>query len=125
MLWASPTDQQNGLVPSGALVLQPFEFPADLSSGEDVTFRCVVKKGEPPYTFRWLKNDLELRGQDRVTLVTVSERLATMTIRRIVPDDSANYSCVVSDGASTSSIAATLIVTGELPLFSRYHLPDK
>lgn len=115
---------ERDLASSGIPVLQPFKFPTDLSIGEDALFTCVVKRGKPPYAFRWLKNGQELLGHDRILLNVMSQRLATMAIPRIVAEDNANYSCVVSNDAGTDAITASLVITGEIRFFVvSYHQP--
>ncbi|KAM7294607.1 hypothetical protein ISCGN_024113, partial [Ixodes scapularis] len=111
------------LAVEGIPVLQPFKFPTDLSIGEDALFTCVVKRGKPPYAFRWLKNGQELLGHDRILLNVMSQRLATMAIPRIVAEDNANYSCVVSNDAGTDAITASLVITG-VPKIHEFRFPS-
>lgn len=96
-------------------MLLPFKFPTDLSLGEDAVFTCVVKRGDAPVAVRWLKNGRALRETERVVVNVVSDRLSTLTIRRIEAGDVGNYSCVASNPAGTAAIADTLVVTGDPP----------
>ncbi|KAL3218028.1 hypothetical protein MRX96_050895 [Rhipicephalus microplus] len=98
---------------SGTPVLQPFSFPHDLTSGEDAIFRCVVKSGRPPYQFRWLKDDQDVSVTERLTTSVVSERVATLNVRRVTVGDSGNYTCSVSDFTGVeSAVTATLGIPG-------------
>ncbi|KAH7974625.1 hypothetical protein HPB49_017482 [Dermacentor silvarum] len=95
----------------GPPVLQPFSFPHDLTTGEDAIFRCVVRSGSPPYHFRWLKDDQDVVSgtERRLTTTVVSERVATLNVRRVTVEDSGNYTCLVSDSTGAdSAITASL-----------------
>lgn len=98
---------------TGPLVLQPFKFPSDLVPGEDATFRCLVRSGEAPYDFRWRKDGSEASQSERLFSTVVTERLATLTVRRVVLEDSANYTCVVSDvTGAEAAVQASLTISG-------------
>lgn len=75
-----------------------------------------MKRGQGPFAFRWLKNGEDLDGTDRVALTVVSERMATMTIRGVVPQDSGNYSCVASNVQGKDVLLDALSVRGKYPV---------
>ncbi|XP_075526209.1 junctional adhesion molecule A-like [Dermacentor variabilis] len=102
---------------TGPPVLQPFSFPSDLTPGEDATFRCVVRSGSAPYHFRWLKDgeDVASRTAERLTTTVVSERVATLNVRRVTVGDSGDYTCLVSDSTGAdSAITASLGIPGNI-----------
>ncbi|XP_075730369.1 neural cell adhesion molecule 1-like [Rhipicephalus microplus] len=111
IMWASIATARESY--SGRPVLQPFSFPHDLTSGEDATFRCVVKSGRPPYHFRWLKDDQDVSVTERLTTSVVNERVATLNVRRVTVEDSGNYTCLVSDSTGVeAAVTATLGIPG-------------
>ncbi|KAH6921909.1 hypothetical protein HPB50_006454 [Hyalomma asiaticum] len=120
--WDEQTAQ---LLVSGPPVLQFFTFPPDVTVGEDATFRCFVKSGRPPYHFRWLKGDQDVHATDKLIVTVVSERVATLNVRRVTIEDSGNYTCLVSDSTGAqSAITASLGIPGA-PKLREFAFPDE
>ncbi|KAH9364305.1 hypothetical protein HPB48_008457 [Haemaphysalis longicornis] len=79
----------------------------------------LVKSGEAPYDFRWRKDGSDASQSERLFSTVVTERLATLTVRRVVVEDSANYTCVVSDATGAeAAVQASLTISGAPRLHS-------
>jgi PKD repeat protein len=78
-----------------------------VAAGATVTF-TVVATGEGTLTYRWQKNGANLSNGGRISGAVSS----TLQIIGVLPDDAANYRCVVGNsGGDTPSDEAALTVT--------------
>ncbi|XP_077495743.1 cell adhesion molecule Dscam1-like isoform X4 [Amblyomma americanum] len=104
----------------GRLVLQLVTFPNDPTPGEDAIFRCVVKSGTAPFYFTWLKDGQRLAGTGNERLVTavLTERVATLTVRRLGLEDSANYTCTAADSTGAESSVTASLGISAAPVWS-------
>ena len=68
---------------------------------------CTVESGSPPFSFEWLKNGSPLEKTPAKSIATV-EDASTLTLRDLVREDSANYTCIVKNRAASDSYTAQL-----------------
>ena len=90
--------------------ITPFSFARDLNVGDRTSIQCVVVTGDLPLSFVWLKDqhssltDISTRQYDDFT--------STLSIGSITRAHSGNYTCRVSNAASTVTHTAQLRVNG-------------
>lgn len=83
---------------------------------------CIAVAGTRPFSFTWFHdgNVISSRDRQRVTVTTVVENVALLTINKISPEDVGNYSCMARNVAGVSTVSATLYVEGTWTLADRY-----
>lgn len=96
----------------GVPKLVEFNFPKDLTMGEETVFSCHVRRGAGPYRFAWFKDGMTLVPSDRMSVFQVSARMVTLTFRNVGPMDVGNYSCEVTNHIGKDTVSANLRVTG-------------
>ena len=89
-------------------------YSQQVSKGAQVEVRCHPPRGRPPPQVYWLQNGRKVDpGVDKNFLVTAEGHLIVVAARLT---DSANYSCVAENIASTrTSDPAAITVYGKAP----------
>lgn len=96
-------------------VISPFSAPKDVEEGQKVSFTCTIRKGEPPFTFKWFKNNKPIDSQDNL-LIRNQEDFSIITISDVQMKDRGNFTCLVENGYGISSHSAKLVINGILKL---------
>ncbi|XP_022256217.1 Down syndrome cell adhesion molecule-like protein Dscam2 isoform X3 [Limulus polyphemus] len=95
-------------------VIYPFSFPKSIQVGMRARLVCTVIKGDPPFTIRWYKDGHPMPqelNEKRHNDVFSSD----LTFANIQTQHNGNYTCTVSNTASSASHSAVLIVKGNTP----------
>jgi hypothetical protein len=107
--------------------IEPFSF-GDLSirtlSGTRTRVLCGLSRGDLPVTFQWLKDGIPIHYQqhdqqkepsDQYELAISSVDLfsSLLTINRLKPEHTGNYTCLAANPAGSSTYTASLRVKGE------------
>ncbi|GFX61415.1 down syndrome cell adhesion molecule-like protein 1 homolog [Trichonephila clavipes] len=79
--------------------IQPFHFLSNLSAGKRTVVVCVVLEGDPPFTFTWSKDGVELKDNEQMFTSEQNEFTSTLTINKLDATSNGNYSCKVSNVA--------------------------
>ncbi|XP_022256216.1 Down syndrome cell adhesion molecule-like protein Dscam2 isoform X2 [Limulus polyphemus] len=90
-------------------VIYPFSFPKSIQVGMRARLVCTVIKGDPPFTIRWYKDGHPMPqelNEKRHNDVFSSD----LTFANIQTQHNGNYTCTVSNTASSASHSAVLIV---------------
>lgn len=84
---------------------------AALYVGQSHTFTVVAADGEPPYTYQWRRNGVDLPGETGPSLSVTNATLA----------DAGTYDVVVTDtlSESTTSVGAQLVVANYLSIVTQ------
>ncbi|XP_034252481.1 Down syndrome cell adhesion molecule-like protein Dscam2 [Thrips palmi] len=95
----------------------PITFPRDLNVGDRTSVQCVVTSGDLPLSFAWLKDGalvdgqgLGLGGLADVSVRQSDDFSSALSIGTIGTEHSGNYTCRVSNQASTVTFTAALQV---------------
>nr|AWX42176.1 sDscam-a2.36 [Ixodes scapularis] len=106
--WGSASSAQETALP----VLQEFSFSKNSALGGTSVVSCIAVAGTMPFSFTWFHdgNVISSRDRGRVTVTTVAENIALLTINKISPEDVGNYSCMARNVAGVSAVSATLYV---------------
>ncbi|XP_022253428.1 Down syndrome cell adhesion molecule-like protein 1 isoform X2 [Limulus polyphemus] len=89
--------------------ISPFQFPSDAVVGMRIRIMCSVILGDPPFHFTWLKDGVILSASYGLS-VQYFQDYSILSTTNLVPKNSGNYTCSVSNGAGTASNSALLIV---------------
>jgi hypothetical protein len=100
--------------------ITPFSF-GELSLGERVRVTCSVKRGDPPVTINWFKDNRPLDSESfpdsDITIIRDLEDFSSvLAIPHVDSRHSGNYTCMASNPAKRAVYTATLLVTGKRPL---------
>ena len=93
----------------------PFEFIGSLQEGERIGVTCIVTKGDPPVTIRWLKNDQQLPNDimlNDILTISNTEFSSTLMITHLASKHNGIYKCLAANSVAESSHSAELIVYG-------------
>ena len=83
--------------------------------GKKFIINCYLEQGTRPLKFEWRKNGLPLSSNEHYRIET-SDEDSGLTIDRVDPFDSGNFSCIVSNTFGSDSQSTSLLVKGWLPL---------
>lgn len=92
--------------------ITPFEFKGSLKAGDKVAVSCLTEQGDLPLTLRWLKDGAELKSSERIRIRT-EDGDSDLKFRSLLPEDTAKYTCRVSNSFGTGEHTASLQVRGE------------
>lgn len=89
----------------------------DLHAGKRVSVICTSESGDLPLEFKWLKNREALKlnseeSRNSITLKQNDEFSSVLTIHNLSSTHSGEYSCQVSNAASTVLYSSLLEVNG-------------
>lgn len=106
------------LLPTVPPKVTPISFPRDLNVGDRTSVQCVVTSGDLPLSFAWLKDGALVPADGQAGLGDVSVRQSddfssALSIGTIATEHSGNYTCRVSNQASTVTVSAALQVNGK------------
>ncbi|XP_047103802.1 Down syndrome cell adhesion molecule-like protein Dscam2 [Schistocerca piceifrons] len=88
--------------------IAPFSFQTDLHIGERTGVQCVINKGDPPLTIKWMKDGGGLASD--VGVRELGGHISALSIESLKPDHAGTYTCVASNAAATASHSAQLLV---------------
>lgn len=86
----------------------------EINVGSSAKFYCEVSDA-PDVNFRWYKSGVEIKQSEKYRIVSSSTSSALELVSP-VKADSGEYSCKVSNPHGVDTCAASLIVTGKIPL---------
>lgn len=73
---------------------------------------CSVVNGDPPFTFRWLKDAREIQNSEHLITKVVDEFTTTLTIYKLSADSIGNYTCRASNREGSDKKHDLLIIEG-------------
>lgn len=92
--------------------VKPFHFSGGLKPGKRVSVICSVIDGDPPFTFKWLKDGMQLNEGDDVSVRTLDEFNSNLAFGKLGPQNNGNYTCVVSNAAGVAQQSDMLSMKG-------------
>ncbi|XP_035205555.1 Down syndrome cell adhesion molecule-like protein Dscam2 [Stegodyphus dumicola] len=112
---AGKDEQTDVLLMKGILrpEIKPFHFSGGLKPGKRVSVTCSVIDGDPPFTFRWLKDGTPLSESDRLALRRLDEFNSNLAFTKLSPEDNGNYTCHVTNGAGEAQQSDLLTMKGK------------
>lgn len=100
---------------ANSLNIQPFNFPSNSAIGKRVSVTCTPLTGEK-MEFKWLHNGQEIVLRRQNINIASLHMFSNLIIDPLTPEDSGNYTCVVSARGLTGSF------TTNLEVLSKYYL---
>ncbi|KAH9380972.1 hypothetical protein HPB48_021078 [Haemaphysalis longicornis] len=88
--------------------IQPMVFPKNLKEGARFRAFCSAT-GSPPFTFKWRKNNQELR-EDETVLTENAQDYSILVIRKLGKGHAGNYTCIAKNSGGATRHTAELIV---------------
>ena len=65
--------------------------------GSMLNIMCPISTGSQLITFKWFKNNIEIKHENHHVSIENKPSFSVLMIQELEPDDSGNYSCVVSN----------------------------
>lgn len=92
--------------------IQPFFFPHKIREGDFTKVMCFVSAEEKAFTFKWYKDHLEIRGDNRIEISHQPDS-SFLKIKSVTAQDSGNYTCVALSDHTVLNYTASLVVEGK------------
>lgn len=99
--------------PASKYKIQPFIFPEKIREGETTKVMCSVGTDEKTFSFKWFRNDVEIKSNDRIEISQHAD-FSLLKIKSILSQDSGNYTCVALSPQTVRNYSAVLLVEGKL-----------
>lgn len=81
--------------------------------GDSASVQCLVSSGDLPIDFVWLFNDkVIINHLNGISVAKMGKRNSVMTIDSVNGKNAGNYTCQVTNDASSANLSATLVVNG-------------
>lgn len=77
---------------------------------------CSVSTDEKIFSFKWYKNGIEIKSDDRIEISKHIE-FSLLKIKSTISQDSGNYTCVVTSPQTVLNYTAALLVEGKWFIF--------
>ena len=84
-----------------------FQFSSKAKLNGKATVACTVESGSPPFQFEWLKNGSPLIKSSNYGIATGDDS-SGLTLRKLTPEDTGNYTCIVKNQEGSDSHTAQL-----------------
>ena len=94
-------------------VLAQLVFPSKTRSGMRVQATCLVQEGDQPFSFMWKKDGNQLRTGNDFRISQLDVFTSILVIEKASADHSGNYTCEVTNPATTSVTSSALNVRGD------------
>lgn len=72
----------------------------------------MIRKGDRPVTFTWLRDHHYLTANDDVQIDNVGGRTSILTLDPVRNHHQGNYTCLVTNAAGLAESSAVLLVNG-------------
>ncbi|KAM7308571.1 hypothetical protein ISCGN_012205 [Ixodes scapularis] len=89
--------------------VQPFQFRKTTKPGETVKTTCFAEAGDPPLTFSWLRNGLDVSSLKNVQIKSHAE-VSLLTISPVDASSTGNFTCIIKNRAGFDSFTSLLEV---------------
>ncbi|GFT72647.1 titin [Nephila pilipes] len=89
--------------------IQPFSVSDVLNEGESAKLGCVLSKGDGPFTFKWYRDNKEIKNDSQVEINNFKD-VSFLIVSKVTAYSSGNYTCQVQNSAGKDSYSASLVV---------------
>lgn len=105
--------------------IKAFQFSGDLTDGMRAVVTCSVISGNPPFSFTWMKDNSEIKGNQDFMIRTIEDISSVLVITKLGPQSNGNYTCRVSNREGIDEHSDSLLMKGrKASLFSKITNPD-
>lgn len=73
---------------------------------------CAVVDGDPPFTFKWIKDGNTLQNNKEYFIADVGEYISTLTIPKLGAQSNGNYTCRVENAFGSDEKSDALLIKG-------------
>lgn len=110
-----------GVFANEAPILKPLLVPTNIEVGDVTEIYCIIKRGSPPMTFKWLHNGKEVNSHSKYKIITTGTT-SHFYIGEIEPSDIGNFSCIAMNAFGTDTKMETVSMEGEFELKGKRYL---
>lgn len=96
--------------------IRPFHFSGNMAIGERAGVMCVVIRGDSPFSFTWLKDNVEIKDVPGISIASVNEYTSALSISKLTAHSNGNYTCRVSNSAGSDAKFDSILVKGKVML---------
>lgn len=93
--------------------ISPFYFDEKVTTGMRTEVMCSASSGDLPINISWTKDGTSLANIEDVRIDERSQYSSILTITKVTPRHSGNYTCKISNAAGQVLRSAILSVTGK------------
>lgn len=91
--------------------------PANIEAGDVTEILCIIKRGTPPITFKWLHNGREINSHTKYKIST-TKTSSHLHIGEIVAADIGNFTCAASNSYGTDTKTESVSMEGNFFFFT-------
>ena len=85
----------------------------DQNEGSLFSIMCSLQEGSPPFFFEWSKNGRAIKSSPEVNYkIEISDSFSLLSIKKLIRNDSANYTCTVKNTVGSDAQHFLLTVKG-------------
>ena len=103
-----------------APLISPFNAAPNLREGMRSMLTCSVLEGDPPFSFRWTKDDQDIIPTDNVRVTSTNEFSSTLSVSQVSYEDNGNFTCIVNNPAASTNYTVHMIVKGRFLFFLQH-----
>lgn len=93
--------------------IAPLQFPVNMKIGKRTAVFCTVIDGDPPFSFSWFKDGIELKEGAGFNLQEAPDGFtSTLSIPKLEANSNGNYSCRVTNSKGKDEKHSILLVKG-------------
>lgn len=93
-------------------------FPSNVIYGKRTAVTCTVIDGDPPFSFSWFKDGVELKETQGIFIQEASDGFtSTLSIAKVEAISNGNYSCRVKNSKGMEEKHDVLLVKGNELIF--------
>lgn len=91
--------------------------PANIEAGDVTEILCIIKRGTPPITFKWLHNGREINSHTKYKIST-TKTSSHLHIGEIVASDIGNFTCAATNPYGTDTKTESVSMEGNFFLLT-------
>ena len=95
-----------------APLISPFNAAPNLREGMRSMLTCSVLEGDPPFSFRWTKDDQEVIPTGNIRITSTNEFSSTLALSQVSYEDNGNFTCIVNNPAASTNYTVHMVVKG-------------
>ncbi|XP_078061788.1 junctional adhesion molecule A-like [Mustelus asterias] len=90
-------------------------IPTSVTTGSEVTLRCMESVGQPPSTYKWLRNNLFMPEDPKSNQAylnssyTIDPKAGTLNFKSVSKSDSGEYACQAGNGVGTPKTSSPVV----------------
>lgn len=110
---------KKNIFPGSKPEIAPLHVPVNLKFGKRTAVTCTVIDGDPPFSFLWYKDGMELKEISGLIIQEASDGFtSTLSIPKLEANSNGNYTCKVSNSRGMDQKHGLILVQGSYFIYN-------